>query len=179
MLLFVSVVNAVVWALRNKISTRLLTDIEVVGLSFVVLAVALYVSATGSRGGITSASLIMLGPLFMVIAALSAQRAYQWIAVAIGGALASVIWLEILDLPAFADTRDLFRVIAYPAWLVMVGLCHVIYSSLRRTLGLTAELHASEQQYRGIFDSAADAYVVHRFDGTIVDVNRAARRSRC
>lgn len=176
-LVLVAVGNAVVWARRTRISTRLLTDMEVVGLSFVVLAVTLHVGATGSRGGITTVSLIMLVPLFMVIAALSAQRAYQWVAVAIGGALASVVWLEVLDLPAFSNSRDLFRVIVYPAWLVMLAVCRVIYASLRKTSGLTAALHASEQQYRGIFDSAVDAYVVHRFDGTIVDVNTAACES--
>lgn len=173
-LVVVAIVNALVWSLRRRISTQLLTDIEVVGLSIVIYAVALHAGATGARGGITSTSIVMLVPLFMVIAALSARCAYQWIVVAIGGALASIIWLEILDLPAISQSRNIFRLVAYPAWLVMLGLSHLIYSSVRKASRLTAALHAREQQYRGIFDGAVDAYIVHRFDGTIVDVNAAA-----
>lgn len=160
--------------LRSRISTRWAADVLVVAIALLVYGLTLYTASIGSRGGITAVSLIMLVPLMMVISALSAQRTYQWAVVAIGGAVSMVVWLEVFDLPATRDAVSLFRLVAYPAWAVMAPLSYLILRSVRGVRELTRDLHSSERRARGIFDSAVDAHVVHRFDGTIVDVNHAA-----
>jgi len=173
-LLSIAVGSGLQLPFRRWLSRDLMVNFSVVGVSVAVYAATLYTASVGSLGGQTSISLVMLGPLFMVLAAITGRRRYQLVVTIAAAGASIVLWLELFDFPAIAGARILFRVISYPAFLVMAVLSLVIARAVKRMALLTEHLRAGEERYRSVFEGSMDAVILYGFDGIIIDANKAA-----
>jgi PAS domain S-box-containing protein len=163
--------------LRQRVSQQRIVDVSVVAFSLALFATTILFGASDAQGGgLATISLALTPPLFLLLIAMMGQRLYQFLIVLVGGAVAMILWLEVLHYPAIVAERGILRVTSYPSFVLSSIVAAFVYRTVRRNASLTARVVRSEQRYWSVFDGAAEAIILHTFDGAIIDANAAAEQ---